>query len=320
MILLPNIPDTNAAGMVAERVIRALREPMQVLTSSLVVTPSVGIALFPEHGSDADGLLRNADLAMYFAKRKCPGTFAFFDAPMNAAALQRFTLEDRLRGALKRQEFSLNYQPQFDVRTGTLSGMEALLRWRSDTLGSVPPSEFISVAEETGLILPIGEWVLREACKQAKHWHEEGLPFGRIAVNVSGRQFALSDFPAQVAAILKETGLEPGQLELEVTESVVMSDEGWSEKALSELKALGVTLAIDDFGTGYSSFGRLRNFAVDRLKIDRSFVTRINHYVALAAHQRDGRRGRGPAATAIPAAARMQRSAGIPAEQGAQYR
>jgi diguanylate cyclase (GGDEF)-like protein len=276
MVLLPNIPDPDAAGSVAERLISALREPVQVSSNALVVTPSVGIAVFPGHGEDADTLLRNADLAMYFAKRKCPGTFAFFDAPMNAVALHRFTVEDRLRGALERGEFSLDYQPQFDVRTGTLSGMEALLRWRSDTLGSVPPGEFIPIAEETGLILPIGEWVLRTACTQAKRWHEEGLPLGRIAVNVSGRQFGLVDFPDQVAAILRATGLEASQLELEVTESVVMSDESWSEKALGRLKALGITLAIDDFGTGYSSFGRLRHFAVDRLKIDRSFVTRIN--------------------------------------------
>jgi diguanylate cyclase (GGDEF)-like protein len=276
MVLLPNIPDPDSAGSVAERLISALREPVRVASNSLVVTPSVGIAVFPGHGEDADTLLRNADLAMYFAKRKCPGTYAFFDAPMNAAALHRFTVEDRLRGALERGEFSLDYQPQFDVRTGTLSGLEALLRWKSDTLGSVPPGEFIPIAEETGLILPIGEWVLRTACTQAKRWHDEGLPVGRIAVNVSGRQFGLADFPDQVAAILRETGLEASQLELEVTESVVMSDESWSEKALSQLKALGLTLAIDDFGTGYSSFGRLRHFAVDRLKIDRSFVTRIN--------------------------------------------
>ncbi len=276
MVLLPNIPDAEAAGSVAERIISALREPVQVMTNSLVVTPSIGISVFPEHGQDADTLLRNADLAMYFAKRKCPGTFAFFDAPMNASALHRFTVEDRLRGALERQEFSLAYQPQFDVRSGTLSGMEALLRWRSDTLGVIPPAEFIPIAEDTGLILPIGEWVLRTACRQAKQWHDEGLIFGRIAVNVSGRQFGLPDFPEQVGAILRETGLQPSQLELEVTESVVMSDESWSEKALGQLKALGISLAIDDFGTGYSSFGRLRHFAVDRLKIDRSFVTRIN--------------------------------------------
>ena len=276
MVLLPNIPDADAASSVAERLIGALREPMQVLSNALVVTPSVGIALYPGHGEDAETLLRNADLAMYFAKRKCPGTFAFFDSPMNAVALHRFTVEDRLRGALERQEFLLEYQPQFDVRTGGISGMEALLRWRSDALGLVPPSEFIPIAEETNLILAIGEWILRSACRQAKIWHDEGLGVGRVAVNISGRQFAWPEFPAQVAAILRETGLEPARLELEITESVIMADESWSQMALSVLKSLGVSLAIDDFGTGYSSFGRLRNFCVDRLKIDRSFVTHIN--------------------------------------------
>jgi len=279
MVLLPIVSDADAAGVVAERLIEALREPMVIHSNSLVVTPSVGIAVYPSHGENVETLLRNADLAMYFAKRRCPGTFAFFEAPMNAVALHRFTIEDRLRGALERNEFTLDYQPQFDVRTGSVSGMEALLRWRSDTLGSVPPAEFIPVAEETGLILPIGEWVLRNACLQAKAWHDEGLPVGRMAVNVSGRQFALPQFAAQVAAILAETHLPPARLELEITESVVMTDEGWSEQALAQLKALGVTLAIDDFGTGYSSFGRLRHFAVDRLKIDRSFITRLNECV-----------------------------------------
>ena len=192
-------------------------------------------------------------------------------------ALHRFTIESRLRGALERNEFTLDYQPQFDVRTGTISGMEALLRWSSDELGSVPPSEFIPIAEETGLILSIGEWVLRTACLQGKQWLDEGLPIGRMAINVSGRQFALAAFPALVGTILREAGLPPANLELEITESVVMADEGWAEKAINQLKELGVSLAIDDFGTGYSSFGRLRNFAVDRLKIDRSFVTSINN-------------------------------------------
>ena len=276
LVLLPDIPDAAAASAVAQRLIAVLREPIQVAGKSLVVTPSIGIAIYPGHGSDPQSLLRNADLAMYFAKRRCPGSYALFDGPMNAAALQRFTIEERLRGALERQELSLVYQPQFDVRTGGISGMEALLRWRSSALGSVPPSEFIPIAEETGLIHSIGDWVLRTACRQAKSWHDEGLPAGRIAVNVSGRQFALPEFPGRVAAILKETGLRASQLELEITESVVMADERWAEKALCELKALGVTLAIDDFGTGYSSFARLRHFAVDRLKIDRSFVSRTN--------------------------------------------
>jgi predicted signal transduction protein with EAL and GGDEF domain len=277
MVMLPNLRWPHDAGTVAERLIRGLREPMQLALNSLVVTPSIGIAVFPQDGTDADTLLRNADLAMYFAKRKNPGTFAFYDVAMNAVALHRFTIESRLRGALERNEFTLDYQPQFDVRTGTISGMEALLRWSSDELGSVPPSEFIPIAEETGLILSIGEWVLRTACLQGKQWLDEGLPIGRMAINVSGRQFALAAFPALVGTILREAGLPPANLELEITESVVMADEGWAEKAINQLKALGVSLAIDDFGTGYSSFGRLRNFAVDRLKIDRSFVTSINN-------------------------------------------
>jgi len=276
MVMLPNLQIGRDAGAVAARLIRDLREPMQLAANSLVVTPSIGIAVFPQDGADAATLLRNADLAMYFAKRKNPGTFAFYDIAMNAVALHRFTIEGRLRGALERNEFSLDYQPQFDVRSGGISGMEALLRWTSDELGGVPPSEFIPIAEETGLILSIGEWVLRSACRQAKAWQDEGLVVGRMAVNVSGRQFALAEFPALVAAVLKDTGLPPANLELEITESVVMADEDWAQKTINELKQLGISLAIDDFGTGYSSFGRLRHFAVDRLKIDRSFVTSIN--------------------------------------------
>jgi diguanylate cyclase (GGDEF)-like protein len=275
MVLLPNLRTTVDAGGVAERLILALRQPIQVASSSLVVTPSVGIAIYPQDGADAETLLRNADLAMYFAKRRAPGTFAFFDVSMNASALHRFTIEEQLRGALERNEFSLQYQPQFDVRTGSVSGVEALLRWTNAELGAVSPLEFIPVAEETGLILAIGKWALHAACQQAQSWRAEGLPVQRMAVNVSGRQFALAEYPQEVAAILKETGLDPAVLELEITESVVMANEAWAEKAIKELKALGISLAIDDFGTGYSSFGRLRNFAVDRLKIDRSFVTSI---------------------------------------------
>jgi diguanylate cyclase len=276
MVLLPNLRGSADAGVVAGRLIDALREPVQLAQNTLVITPSVGIAVYPQDGADAETLLRNADLAMYFAKRKSPGTCAFFDVSMNARALQRFTIEDRLRGALERNEFYLQYQPQFDVRTGSISGLEALLRWTNADLGAVSPAEFIPVAEETGLILGIGTWALRNACRQAHTWHTEGLPVGRIAVNVSGRQFARAEFAREVAGILKETGLNPAMLELEITESVVMADEAWAEKAINELKQLGISLAIDDFGTGYSSFGRLRNFAVDRLKIDRSFVTSIS--------------------------------------------
>jgi diguanylate cyclase (GGDEF)-like protein len=275
IVVLPNIRSAADAAAVAARLIADLQAPMRLALHSLVITPSVGISLYPSDGADVDTLLRNADLAMYFAKRKGPGMHAFFDAAMNDAALRRFTLEAKLRGALERGEFTLHYQPQFDVSTGAVAGMEALLRWTNDDLGAVTPAEFIPVAEETGLILPIGEWVLRCACRQAKAWLEEGLPVGRMAVNVSGQQFILKDFPATVASVIAETGLPPSMLELEITESVVMKDEAWAEVALSQLKGLGVQLAIDDFGTGYSSFGRLRHFAVDRLKIDQSFMTSL---------------------------------------------
>jgi len=275
IVILPNIRSADDAAAVAARLISELQEPMRLAQHTLVVTPSVGVSMFPGDGVEADTLLRNADLAMYFAKRKGPGMSAFFDASMNDAALHRFTLEAKLRGALERGEFTLHYQPQFDVRTGGVSGMEALLRWTNDELGVVPPVEFIPVAEETGLILGIGEWVLRNACLQAKSWVDEGLPVARMAVNVSGQQFVLKDFPQTVAAIIKETGIEASMLELEITESVVMKDEAWAEQALAQLKEQGVMLAIDDFGTGYSSFGRLRHFAVDRLKIDRSFMTSL---------------------------------------------
>lgn len=275
IVILHDGAGAEDAATVAARLIGDLQAPMALAQHTLVITPSVGIALYPADGADVDALLRNADLAMYFAKRKGPGMFAFFDAAMNESALRRFTLESKLRGALTRGEFTLHYQPQFDVSTGAMSGMEALLRWTHGELGVVAPSEFIPVAEDTGLILPIGEWVLRSACRQAKMWLDEGLAVPRMAVNVSGQQFALKDFPATVASILAEVGIEASMLELEITESVVMKDEAWAERALRELKDLGVRLAIDDFGTGYSSFGRLRHFAVDRLKIDQSFISRL---------------------------------------------
>src|SRR3984885_13919038 len=197
MVLLPSLRNTVDAGMVAERLILALREPMQLAANCLVVTPSVGIAIYPQDGTDAATLLRNADLAMYFAKRRTPGTFAYFDVSMNATALHRFTIEEQLRGALERNEFSLQYQPQFDVRTGTISGVEALLRWTNAELGAVSPTEFIPVAEETGLILAIGRWALRAACQQAQAWRAEGLPVQRMAGNVSGRQVALAGIPPE---------------------------------------------------------------------------------------------------------------------------
>jgi len=275
VVILPELVSTEDAGVVAGRLIEELQAPMTLAMHTLVITPSIGIAICPTDGIGAADLLRNADLAMYFAKRRGPGTYAYFDSQMNAVALQRFTIEGKLRGALQRGEFCLHYQPLFDVRSGSVSGMEALSRWTNPELGAVPPAEFIPVAEGTGLIIEIGEWVLRTACTQAKAWRDEGLPPIRMAVNVSGQQFMLREFPNMVTSIIKETGIEPSMLELEITESIIMKDETWAQHALGRLKEIGVSLAIDDFGTGYSSLGRLRNFPVDRLKIDRSFVTNL---------------------------------------------
>ena len=275
VVVLPDLASAEEAGVIASRLIDELQAPMQLAHHSLVITPSIGIAVHPSDGADADTLLRNADLAMYFAKRRGPGSYAYFDPQMNSAVRHRFAIEEKMRGALQRGEFAVHYQPQFDVARGTVAGLEALLRWTNPDLGVVSPAEFIPVAEETGLIAELGEWVIRTACSQAKGWRDQGLPPIRMAVNVSGQQFASREFPQRVAAIVAETGIDPAALELEITESVIMKDEAWAQSALAQLKQIGVCLAIDDFGTGYSSLGRLRHFVVDRLKIDRSFVTNL---------------------------------------------
>ena len=272
LVILPDIQSSEDAGRVADRLIVELQAPMKLSMHTVVVTPSIGIAVAPTDGGDTETVLRHADLAMYFAKRRSPGTYAFFDVSMNEGALQRFTIEGKLRGALERKELSLHYQPQIDMATGRIAGMEALLRWTNDELGVVPPKDFIPVAEDVGLIIPIGEWVLRTACQQAKKWVEDGLDVKRIAVNIAGPQFAMSDFPGLVKSVLADTGLEASMLELEITESMVTTDEGRAARLLEELHAIGVTIAVDDFGTGYSNFQRLHHLAIDRLKMDRSFV------------------------------------------------
>jgi diguanylate cyclase (GGDEF)-like protein len=275
VVILPDLANIEDAGILASRLIDELQAPMQIAKHSLVITPSVGIAIFPTDGTDADTLLRNADWAMYFAKRRGPGTYAYFDPQMTTAARQRFAVEEKMRGALQRGEFAVHYQPLFDVDNGTVAGLEALLRWTNPELGMVAPVEFIPIAEETGLISELGAWVLRTACTQARAWRDQGLPAVRLAVNVSSHQFASREFPQLVATIVKESGIDPSALELEITESVLMKDDEWAKQAFVLLKKIGVSLAIDDFGTGYSSLGRLRHLPVDRLKIDRSFVTNL---------------------------------------------
>jgi diguanylate cyclase (GGDEF)-like protein len=273
VVLLRDVKGAEDASAIAHRLLRELVQPMQLSVRQVLITPSVGIALYPTDGPNAETLFKNADLAMYFAKRQGHGqVFTFNEAMMSAGGLERLTMETKLRDALSLNEFSLHYQPQFHLGTGALSGLEALVRWSNSTLGSVPPADFIPVAEETGLILPIGEWVLRTACAQMKAWRDEGICVGHVAVNVSGKQFAKREFPTLIATVLRDTGLPAECLELEITESLVIQDDRWTQQALAELKQIGVSLALDDFGTGYSSLGRLREFAVNRLKIDRSFV------------------------------------------------
>jgi diguanylate cyclase len=276
MVMLPLLAGPEDAGAVAERIAAAISRPMLLSQHEVMVSPSIGIAVCPADGEDHETLVRNADLAMYFAKRRAPGTFAFFDPTMSADALKRMTIEGELRWAIERNQFSLEYQPQFDLSSGRISCMEALLRWQNPELGSVPPADFIPVAEQTGLILPIGEWVLRAACAQALAWQVEGIAHARMAVNVSGLQLAQPGFCKLVETVLTETGLQPDLLELEIAESVIMQDDLRAVQTIRDLKAMGVQIAIDDFGTGHSSFARLSEFPVDRLKIDRAFVKRAH--------------------------------------------
>jgi EAL domain-containing protein (putative c-di-GMP-specific phosphodiesterase class I) len=242
----------------------------------VLVTPSIGIAMCPRDGEDAETLLRNSDLAMYFAKRRSPGTAALFQPDMSAGALKRLTIEGELRSAIERNELSIEYQPQYRLDTARIVGLEALLRWKHPALGAVPPAEFIPIAEQTGLIYSVGEWVLRNACQQVVVWQKEGLQPVRIAVNISGLQLVQAGFPATVARILRETQLQPGLLELEITETVIVQDDARAILAIEELQAIGVEIAIDDFGTGQSSFARLSRFPINRLKIDRAFVRRAH--------------------------------------------
>ena len=274
VVVMPEASREATLAM-AERILNVLREPIGIGAHEIVMTPSIGLALSPDDGVDATTLLHNADLAMYFSKRRAHGGCAFYETSMSDGALRRMTVEGKLRGALERNELSLHYQPQFELATGELAGLEALLRWNNPELGNVPVLELIEIAEDTGLIVPIGDWVLRTACAQARSWRDQALPFRHVSVNVSGVQFLRRDFPEMVARALSESAIEPHYIELEITETVIMRDEAWSEKVLAALRAVGVSLAIDDFGIGYSSLGRLRNLAVDRLKVDRSFVSNL---------------------------------------------
>jgi len=269
--VLTGVKDPADAAVTADRLMKEMTSAFVVQGHSLSVTCSVGISVFPDHGTDSETLLKNADAAMYCAKES-GNSFQFFSQDMNGRAVERLTLENSLRGALEREEFFLEYQPQVDLATGKIIGAEALLRWRHPELGLVPPNKFIPIAENSGLIIPIGEWVLRTACAQARQWQDEGLPALPVAVNVSAVQFRQDRFLQVITNVLDETGLPPQYLELELTEGLLLSNSDVMLSMLQELKEIGVKLSIDDFGTGYSSLSYLQNFPVYKLKIDRSFV------------------------------------------------
>jgi diguanylate cyclase (GGDEF)-like protein len=273
--LLGGISDARQVAVVAHRVLDRLGAPFAVGSEEVFATASLGIAVYPVDGEDVDALLASADTAMYAAKSRGRNNYQFFSKSMNEAARRRQEIESRLRGALERDELSLHYQPVRDATSGDVRGAEALLRWCDPELGPLSPAEFVPIAEEAGLIGPIGEWVLRRACTQARAWQDAGFLPIRMAVNLSGHQLRLPSFGQTVARALHESGMSPSHLELEITESAIMQNDEATDASFRELYELGVGIVLDDFGTGYSSLSYLCRLPIRRLKIDRSFVAEL---------------------------------------------
>jgi diguanylate cyclase (GGDEF)-like protein/PAS domain S-box-containing protein len=276
VVLLSELEQSEDAVHTARRMLQVVAEAHSIDQHDLHVTTSIGVSVYPDDGLDAETLIKNADTAMYQAKENGRQSYRFFKPAMNVRAVERQSIEESLRRALERNEFTLHYQPKIDLRTGAITGAEALLRWTHPTHGLVSPARFIPVAEDCGLILPIGAWVLREACGQARAWVDAGLPVATMAVNVSAMEFQNENFLRNLTAILAETGLDPSSLELELTESVLMRRAESTASILQSVREKGVQVAVDDFGTGYSSLSYLRKFPVDALKIDQSFVRQIS--------------------------------------------
>ena len=275
LILVSEAHSAVDASLAAEKIITALASPHTIGDHELHITTSIGISIFPGDGDNPETLMQNADTAMYQAKEHGRNNYQFFKEDMNARAIERQVVESSLRNALARQEFLLHYQPKVNLDTGRITGAEALLRWSHPEWGMTQPLRFVQIAEDCGLIVPIGRWVLREACEQVKRWKDAGLNPGTVAVNVSSLEFRHRDFVEGVRSIIRETGLAPGSLQLEITESVLMRDVVCTAEVLASLKDMGVELAVDDFGTGYSSLSYLMQFPIDVLKIDQSFVRHI---------------------------------------------
>ena len=313
----------------AQRIPESLAEPFYLGSHKLYSGTSIGITVFPGDADNPDQLQQNADLAMYQAKEEQRNTFRFFNADLNATVQRRLFLEQELRTALDQKQFVVYYQPKLALKDIRVAGAEALIRWLHPDEGLVSPAEFIPVAERTGTISAIGEWMLRESCRQFQEWRAAGYPPLMLAVNLSAAQFKDRDIPAMVREILDETGLEPGMLELEITETAVMHDMSNAVDVLTELHKLGVSLSIDDFGTGYSSLSYLRQLPVNRIKIDRSFIAEVDRYDAAAAIARavvmlgqslntgsGGRGGGERGAARVSKVARLRRGPGVPLQHG----
>jgi diguanylate cyclase (GGDEF)-like protein len=275
VVLLPDLADGTYAAMVAQKILLQIAKEFTLIGQDFRVTASIGISTYPQDGLDEQTLTKNADLAMYQAKAEGKNNFQFYSEKLNAHSLERLALESGLRHALERDEFRLYYQAKREIASGRITGMEALLRWEHPDLGIVGPMEFIPVAEETGLIIPIGRWVLKTACVQSVEWRNQGLPPLSIAVNMTPRQFHDESLLADVTSILAETGMDPQLLEIEITESLLIHDVENTLRILKELKTQGIRIAVDDFGTGYSSLAMLQKFPLDTIKIDRSFMRDI---------------------------------------------
>ena len=272
LIMLTHVKDSPDAAVAAERLMDAMCRPFAIQGHCVTISCSIGISMYPRDGADGETLIKNADAAMYNAKENGRNDLRFFTSDMSAQVLERITLEHSLRSALEKEELFLVYQPQMEIATGRITGLEALLRWRHPSLGLVAPHRFIPIAENSGLIVPLGEWVLRTACRQAREWRNAGLPKVSVAVNVSAVQFRQEGFCDLVRSALSDSGLDPRCLELELTESLLLANAEAMVSVVRELKALGITVAIDDFGTGYSSFSCLRQLHLNKLKIDQSFI------------------------------------------------
>ncbi|HMH17461.1 MAG TPA: EAL domain-containing protein [Burkholderiales bacterium] len=272
VVLLEDLEDQTRVSVVAHKILVTLVKPFTTLGQEFRVTASIGISTYPTDGEDEKSLMKNADIAMYRAKEEGKNNFQFYSKELNEHSFERLTMESNLRRALERNEFELHYQPKVDLRTSRITGVEALLRWRHPELGMVGPLQFIPMAEETGLIVPIGKWVLRTACRQQKAWQDQGLPQMSVAVNLSARQFSDENLLQDITAIVKESGMDPTLLELEITESMLMHNVEKAIRTLDALNDMGIRLAIDDFGTGYSSLSTLKRFPINTIKVDRSFI------------------------------------------------